>query len=578
MKIYTRKGSFDLTNKDILGTGGEGTVFQAPTANKVIKVYHKDQLTVDKQNKIENYPTGLPANVISPIEPVWNRSKHIIGYVMDKVDGEEFYSLSNKKYKTQHKLNPKHITEIFNKMLDTVIGLHSKQIIVGDYNDMNFLFNKKDVFFIDTDSYQFGNFYCTVGTETFLDPNLYNLNLEKDHKYSEYTDYYAFSVMLFHSLLNVLPYGGVHKQHRTYVKRATNKISIFDKSVKLPKILVPFETLPTSLLDHFHKVFVNGERPKFEKGLLDLDWKKCKNCKLYFAGEKCICGTVMPGKVIQTVMVNNTCKRTTIFTCKTSIIRSDLYRNKVIVMYDDGELLTNNNQKVTPADYHILYKGMYNPVSKDGTFNTDYKAELLGKKPVVSSTDQNVYFINNGNLCRGQYEVVDNVVANSTWIECGADKGFGFYRLSEDTTKYFIFKDGEFGLNYIEGLPDIKGRLINAKCYFSGKYTTFLYTVMENGKKVKHLHLMKEYDIIGSTNSIDCPNLLKRLSGKCMLNDKILTVTDDGLMLCANNNGKIYEQKLFQDTEPFVDFGCSVYAIGKGVTIVNDDSIFELTL
>jgi len=577
MKIYTNKTFFNVTNKDIIGQGGEAIVYQAPHKHKVIKVYHKDQLTVDKQNKIENYPSGLPTNVISPSEPVYNGRQQIIGYMMNKVEGQEFYFLSNKKYKIQHKLNPKHITEIFNKMLTSLQGLHKKQIVIGDYNDMNFLFNKKDVYFIDTDSYQFGNFYCTVGTETFLDPYLYNLNLEKEHKFTEFTDYYAFAVMLFHSLLNVLPYGGVHKQYRTYIKRATNKVSIFDKDVKLPKILVPFETLPTDLLDYFHKVFVDGERPIFDKSLLDLDWKKCKKCKLYFAGDKCVCGTVMPGKVVQTVMVNNTCKKTVLFTCK-NIIRSDIYRNKVVVMYDnDGELLTNSNQRVISADYHIFSKGFYNSLSKDGTFNT-YQAELLGKKPVVSATDENVYFVNNGNLCRGQYEVVDTVVSNNTWIECGKDRGFGFFRLSEDTTKYFIFKDGEFGVNYIEGLPNIKGRLVNAKCYFSGDYTSFLYTVMENGKKIKHLHLIKNHAIISSTNSLECPKLLKRLSGKCMLKDKILTATDDGLLLCSDNKGKIYEQKLFQDTEAFVDYGCEIYSTGNGVTVVNDDSIFELNL
>jgi H/ACA ribonucleoprotein complex subunit 3 len=577
MKIYTNKTFFNVSNKDIIGQGGEAIVYQAQN-NTVVKVYHKDQLTSDKQNKIKNYPSNLPSNVISPTEPVYNGRNQIIGYIMNKVNGEEFYSLSNTKYKIKHKINQKHITEIFTKMLDTLYDLHNNKVIVGDYNDMNFLFNKKDVYFIDTDSYQFSNFYCTVGTETFLDPYLYNLNLEKEHKYTELTDYYSFATMLFHSLLNVLPYGGVHKQHRTYIKRAENKISVFDKDVKLPKIIVPFETLPTSLLDYFHKVFVNGERSKFDKSLLDLDWKKCKSCKIYFAGEKCICGTVMPGKVIQTVMVNKTCKKTTIFTCK-NIIRSDIYRNKIVVLYDnDGELLTNNNQRVSDSDYYVFYKGYYNTLGNDGVFNTAYQAELLGKRPVVSTTDENVYFINNGNLCRGDYEVVDSVVSNNTWIECCKDRGFGFYRLSEDTTKYFIFKDGEFGVNYIEGIPSIKGRLVNAKCYFSGDYVSFLYTVIENGKKVKHLHLIKNNDIISSTNSIECPKLLKRLSGKCMLKDKILTATDDGLLLCAVNNGKIYEQKLFQDTEPFIDYGCDIYAIGNGVTIVNDDSVFELNL
>lgn len=39
---------------------------------------------------------NLPAEVISPIDIVYDSRNRFVGYIMDKVDGEEFKKLSNK--------------------------------------------------------------------------------------------------------------------------------------------------------------------------------------------------------------------------------------------------------------------------------------------------------------------------------------------------------------------------------------------------------------------------------------------------------------------------------------------------
>lgn len=75
--------------------------------------------------------------------------------------------------------------------------LHERNIILGDINPANILVvSPKEVYFVDTDSYQIENFPCPVGTDNFTAREIQGKN------YAEFlhmmgNEYFALATLLF---------------------------------------------------------------------------------------------------------------------------------------------------------------------------------------------------------------------------------------------------------------------------------------------------------------------------------------------------------------------------------------------
>ena len=95
---------------------------------------------------------------------------------------------------------------------DAIAGLHAAGVVIGDCNDLNVLVDGRRVHLIDVDSYQFGGFACPMFSERFVDPRLCDAQqLVPVRPHDADSDWFAFAVMVFRSLLGVGPWGGVAK-------------------------------------------------------------------------------------------------------------------------------------------------------------------------------------------------------------------------------------------------------------------------------------------------------------------------------------------------------------------------------
>ena len=585
MKFYINGKSVDFTDKDLLDMGGEAKIYNY--GKRLAKIYHPHMLTKEKTEKVIHYPTNLPPQVMCPKDIVQRTPRELVGFVMDKVeDGEVIAQLSNKKFVRNKKLTPKRITNIFKRFLKTLKLMHEKNVIIGDLNDLNIMYNRYDVFFIDADSYQFDNFHCTVGTEMFLDPNLYSIDLSSVFKYEKNTDYFSYSVMLFRSLFFMSPYGGIHKKYNTYIKRGQAGISAYNKSVKKPKISLPFETIPEELNQYFYEIFEKKKRGEFPDKLLDLNWKKCDNCGLFYSANRCTCGAKPIGLIVQTITINKNCKATIEFQTKGYIRFAKLIGDRVKYLYVENNIMKDDTGQEINQDYEYYNFIGRNIITALGKYirleQHTYETNILGKKPIFSCSSSKLYYMNGNYLVRtdvtNNSEIIGEIVENNTWIQCGKDYGFGFYRLSEKITKYFIFKDDKRGINYI-ALPNITGRLINAKCTFSSKKFIFMLTVMKSGKKVTTLYLLDKYGdfILEINNKKDKLESLDNIDYKTLVDNKLMSPTDDGLLLSVFKEDEIIN-KTFPDTEPFVDSSCQLFTCQKGIYVVNDNKIILLEL
>ena len=185
----------------VLGEGGEGSVFTT-NSRYVAKVYMPEKTTSHKLAKIQAM-IGMNAKfpgICFPLAPLYNSRNEFVGYLMEKADGVKIRTLYQKPLllkKFPH-WTKRDLVELCVTILEKIEYLHRKGIVLGDINPDNILVKTpKDVFFVDCDSYQVGNYPCPVGTIPFTPPELQT----KDH-YNSYlrtigNENFAVAVLLF---------------------------------------------------------------------------------------------------------------------------------------------------------------------------------------------------------------------------------------------------------------------------------------------------------------------------------------------------------------------------------------------
>ena len=145
--------TFDCTNKTPLTEGGEGVIYELN--GQIIKIYKPVVNMKSKKNKVQMLiKKSLPKEVVSPKEIVVDRNGKFIGFSMDKVEGEEFKKLTNRKFVTANNITTKDVLSMLIKAQNVINELHKENIYIGDLNDQNILFDKQfNIYFIDCDSW-----------------------------------------------------------------------------------------------------------------------------------------------------------------------------------------------------------------------------------------------------------------------------------------------------------------------------------------------------------------------------------------------------------------------------------------
>jgi hypothetical protein len=159
------------------------------------------------------------------------------------------------------------------------------------------LCEQAEALFIDTDSYQFGQYPCPVATEVFLDPALYGLDLATQPYFQIAHDWYSFAVLLFRTLTLVHPYGGTHLRCKSLVDRAKSQLSVFDSEVIYPKIALSLNFLNDALSQSFYKIFAKGQRfvfPLAELEAYGAELQTCKVCGSMFPASRRVCPNCQP--------------------------------------------------------------------------------------------------------------------------------------------------------------------------------------------------------------------------------------------------------------------------------------------
>lgn len=170
-----RQGEIELLEK--ISSGGEGVIYKTNTYY-IAKIYKYEKNTKRKHEKIK---LMLSKNInfegiCFPVSPLYNSNDEFVGYLMPKAEGKEIQKsifIKQLLLKNFPNWKKRDLVELCITILNKIKYLHNRNIIIGDINPNNILIvSPKEVYFVDTDSYQIEEFPCPVGTINFTAPEI----------------------------------------------------------------------------------------------------------------------------------------------------------------------------------------------------------------------------------------------------------------------------------------------------------------------------------------------------------------------------------------------------------------------
>jgi len=188
-----------------ISAGGEGEIFQTDSG-MVAKIYHPQNLkqeTIEKLKLMLSQKLNIPG-VCWPTELLLDQRSQVIGYLMPKAGGKTLqHSVFSKPMLLQNFPTWKRsdLVTLALSCLKRIKRLHDKGILLGDINPLNFLVKSpEEVWLVDTDSYQIGNYCCPVGTVNFTPPELQGRDFKTFLRTPQH-EYFAVATLAFMILL-----------------------------------------------------------------------------------------------------------------------------------------------------------------------------------------------------------------------------------------------------------------------------------------------------------------------------------------------------------------------------------------
>ena len=298
----------DLDKGTFLARGGEGEIHIDPDnpRTRVLKVYHQpDTRRARKLEVMMNMGAQFPPQIAAPLALVRGDQGTVVGFQMRQLNRRfvKAHELFSRQFCDAAKITTPVKAEIYLAIADQLQSIHRNRFIIGDLNDGGFLINQDDhaTAWVDVDSWQIPGYPCIVGTELYLCPALYGIDLSQGTHFQEWHDWYSYSVLLFRTLLRKHPFkAGLHPVHRSVVQRAQAGVTVLDRGVSLPDDLKP-EILSDDLTEALLRQLKGQVRAPFPSDVLEQyrhQLVECSSCGLWYPGMRKHC----PGCAVRTMV------------------------------------------------------------------------------------------------------------------------------------------------------------------------------------------------------------------------------------------------------------------------------------
>jgi len=261
MPKYTVKGvgEVNLSQKDFIAKGGQGSVFSKGTI--AYKIY-EDPSKMLPIGKIQELSVLTLPNIIKPEKLLLDKNNTNVGYTMRFVNGLPLCQLFTKSFRQRNNIDNDSILKLTKDLYSLVDFIHQKNILIVDLNELNFLVDNSfnEIYAIDTDSYQTASYPATVIMDSIRDRHCHNNHFTKE------TDWFSWGILAFQMMIGVHPYKGGHPDFAKYPldqrmnARMTANVSALHTGSTVPAICQPFDIIPEGLKQWFIAVFDNGKR------------------------------------------------------------------------------------------------------------------------------------------------------------------------------------------------------------------------------------------------------------------------------------------------------------------------------
>jgi hypothetical protein len=595
--VHMHGSRLKLSDADLIGEGGEARVYRF--GRLAVKLFHAPSKL--KAQKLAAFPCGLPAEVVAPTAAVHDGTGAVVGYAMPAVLGhEELARLANRRWREGAVPNAR-VVELFERLRSVLERLHQVGVVVGDLNDGNVLFDaggeqgsprtgplppgRTRVKLIDCDSMQYAGLPCGVGHQRTLAPELYGVDLSAAPRFTAATDWYAWNVLLFSSLLYVHPYGGVHRRLGTLLRRAEARHSVLEPDVAWPRSAVHFRVLPDDALQHFNEVFKHGRRAAPQ---LELQWTRC-SCGLEHARAACPdCQVRGPAAARQALLSNGRCTARTMFSTSGRVLEASM-QGGLRYVYEEGGVVRREDGSMVLAE--PAAPGVCFSISGASTWVADRCGQLTrvvggrvverastgmrGTAPVMTST----YRVEQEWIIEQQSGArVGQILEGQTWLWSGERLGLALYRAG-DATHVGLLRHGKAGLLPVRHVPlgrgpvvSLSGRLAFATCVFDREHALLAATTEQGGRETHQLWL---FNAAGQRLALGpAPG-----KGCALLDGRVVCATDQGLLSLRLADGVLVSGTLFTDSEPFVSASDELLSQSDGsLVVVSPKEILQLSL
>ncbi len=618
--VYINGRRYRLQPSDIIGQGGEATVYRC-APDEVVKVFidpndpilaHEPDLRRSAQERLDEhqrklpaFPTGLSSHVITPRALGYDQPSGglIVSYTMRYLDGlAVLMNYADRRFCRQAGIDGNQTVQVFRNLHSEVEKLHAAHVVIGDFNDLNVLVTPSaEVFLVDADSMQFGQFLCRTFMTRFVDP----LHCEPDKlvlvkPHSELTDWHALNTMLFRSLLFVSPFGGVHRPKTgpqlAETARILQRITVFSPDVIYPVPALHYGALPDELLQHFTETFEQDKRGIFPLSLLDnLRWTTCRSCNAVHARPTCpACAAATPGAIKQTVTIHGNVTATSQFLTSGQIMYATVQSGKLRYVYHEAGAYKRENGAVATngsldrelririwGDRTVLAKGT-SLIVLGGSEPARYITQVVGQLPVFDANDEHLYWTSGEELVHDAplgSKSVGQVLANQTLVWVGDRFGFGFFRAGA-LTRGLVFSTRRPGINDSVPLPPMRGNLIDATCTFASHHAWFMVTIAE-GKDVKnHCYVINDSgELLAHAEAVqgDGSWLGESIRGRFANGANLFAATDEGIVRIGIDGTRLQIES-YPGTKPFVNAATQLLPSPGGIVAVSPREIVLLQI